>query len=175
MAVGFADLGLGTDNSGSIRIPAIFNGLVGLRPSYGLVPTGGVVPLGHCDGVAGPIAHNASDIALAMDALTRTTAFGDALANATLAEKRIGVVHQVGATQIGGHLEKALRLALGKLESSARQAGVTFVQNIRFPNFDTDRSKNMKGDDERFNRYLINNLAPPSSLEALCDSGELQS
>ena len=45
VAAGVCDLAIGTDTGGSIRIPAAYCGVVGLKPSYGLVPTGGVFPL----------------------------------------------------------------------------------------------------------------------------------
>jgi allophanate hydrolase len=44
VALGIADLALGTDTAGSGRIPAAFQGVVGLKPSYGLVPARGIVP-----------------------------------------------------------------------------------------------------------------------------------
>ncbi|POM27396.1 Allophanate hydrolase [Actinomadura rubteroloni] len=44
VALGVADFALGTDTAGSGRVPAAFNGVVGLKPTYGLVPADGVVP-----------------------------------------------------------------------------------------------------------------------------------
>ncbi|MET7457732.1 allophanate hydrolase [Streptomyces sp. NPDC005574] len=44
VALGLVDLALGTDTAGSGRVPAAFNGVVGLKPTRGLVPTTGVVP-----------------------------------------------------------------------------------------------------------------------------------
>ncbi|MGD6747505.1 allophanate hydrolase [Streptomyces sp. BH106] len=44
VALGIADFALGTDTAGSGRVPAAFNGIVGLKPTVGLVPTEGVVP-----------------------------------------------------------------------------------------------------------------------------------
>ncbi|MGN9757069.1 allophanate hydrolase [Streptomyces sp. SD31] len=44
VALGIVDFALGTDTAGSGRVPAAFNGIVGLKPSRGLVPTQGVVP-----------------------------------------------------------------------------------------------------------------------------------
>src|SRR5215472_7653322 len=50
VAAGVCDLAIGTDTGGSIRIPAAYCGIVGLKPTYGLVPTGGVFPLSpRCD------------------------------------------------------------------------------------------------------------------------------
>ncbi|WP_169946888.1 allophanate hydrolase [Microbispora sp. H11081] len=44
VALGLADLALGTDTAGSGRVPAAFNGIVGIKPTRGLVPADGVVP-----------------------------------------------------------------------------------------------------------------------------------
>ncbi|WP_317447415.1 allophanate hydrolase [Streptomyces collinus] len=44
VALGIADIALGTDTAGSGRVPAAFNGIVGLKPTIGRVPTEGVVP-----------------------------------------------------------------------------------------------------------------------------------
>src|SRR5207248_7142304 len=44
VALGIVDLALGTDTAGSGRVPAAFNGIVGLKPTPGLLPTDGVVP-----------------------------------------------------------------------------------------------------------------------------------
>ncbi|MEU3145215.1 MULTISPECIES: allophanate hydrolase [unclassified Streptomyces] len=44
VALGIADIALGTDTAGSGRVPAAFNGIVGIKPTLGLVPAAGVVP-----------------------------------------------------------------------------------------------------------------------------------
>jgi Asp-tRNA(Asn)/Glu-tRNA(Gln) amidotransferase A subunit family amidase len=44
-ALGQAQVGLGTDTAGSIRVPAAYQGLVGFRPTHGAVPADGVLPL----------------------------------------------------------------------------------------------------------------------------------
>ncbi len=56
--------GLGTDTGGSIRIPAAFCGVTGLKPTYGLVPRGGTIPLGFSYDTIGPIARSARDCAI---------------------------------------------------------------------------------------------------------------
>jgi aspartyl-tRNA(Asn)/glutamyl-tRNA(Gln) amidotransferase subunit A len=61
--------GLGTDTGGSIRIPAGFCGVTGLKPTYGLVGRGGVIPLSESYDHAGPIAWTVEDCALLLDAI----------------------------------------------------------------------------------------------------------
>ena len=67
-AANFAAFTLGTDTSGSIRIPASHNAVVGLRPTAGLSSRSGVIPFGHSQDTAGPIARNVADVAVVLDA-----------------------------------------------------------------------------------------------------------
>jgi aspartyl-tRNA(Asn)/glutamyl-tRNA(Gln) amidotransferase subunit A len=60
---------LGTDTAGSIRIPAAFCGVTGLRPTTGRVSNRGVVPVSFTLDTVGPIAPSAEDCALVMDAI----------------------------------------------------------------------------------------------------------
>ena len=60
---------LGTDTAGSIRIPASYCGVTGLRPSLGLIPNGGVVPVSWTFDTVGPIARSAEDCSLLLEAL----------------------------------------------------------------------------------------------------------
>lgn len=67
VAASFAAIGLGSDTCGSIRIPAAFNNLIGLRPSKGLSSIHGLMPLAHTQDVAGPLARSAEDLAILLD------------------------------------------------------------------------------------------------------------
>lgn len=69
VALGLVDFALGTDTGGSIRIPAAFNGVCGLRPSQGRISTVGVVPLSHSRDTVGPIARTVSGVQRAFEAL----------------------------------------------------------------------------------------------------------
>ena len=67
-AASFAAVTLGTDTSGSIRIPSSHNSLVGLRPTAGLSSRAGIIPFGHTQDTGGPMARSVSDVAIVLDA-----------------------------------------------------------------------------------------------------------
>jgi amidase len=99
---------IGTETDGSITCPASMNGLVGFKPTVGLVSRTHVVPISHSQDTAGPIAHTVHDAALLLTAMAGSdpadsaTAEADrhktdyvaALAGASLKGVRIGVLRK---------------------------------------------------------------------------------
>jgi aspartyl-tRNA(Asn)/glutamyl-tRNA(Gln) amidotransferase subunit A len=69
LAAGLADAALGSDSGGSIRIPAAWCGIVGFKPTYGLVPIDGCFPLAPSFDHAGPMAGTVADCEAMMRAL----------------------------------------------------------------------------------------------------------
>ncbi len=69
VAAGLAAGALGSDNMGSIRIPAAFCGIAGFKPSFGLVGTRGMVELSWSTGAVGPMARGVDGLALLMSVL----------------------------------------------------------------------------------------------------------
>ena len=69
LAAGLADGALGSDSGGSIRIPAACCGVVGFKPSYGVVPLEGCFPLGPSFDHAGPMARDVAGCVRMMEAL----------------------------------------------------------------------------------------------------------
>lgn len=69
VAAGLCCAALGTDTGASVRIPASYCGIVGLKPSYGLISTRGVVPLSHRLDHVGPLTRTVEDAAAMMDTL----------------------------------------------------------------------------------------------------------
>jgi aspartyl-tRNA(Asn)/glutamyl-tRNA(Gln) amidotransferase subunit A len=69
VATGMAFVATGTDTGGSIRVPASFCGVAGLKPTYGLIDRSGVQPLGLSLDHVGPLARTVSDLRIALDAM----------------------------------------------------------------------------------------------------------
>jgi amidase len=93
LAAGLAPLAVGTETDGSITCPSSLNGVVGLKPTVGLVSTEGVVPLAPSQDSPGPMARTVRDVALLLDALTGSSAYAAAPGSRSLASLRFGVAH----------------------------------------------------------------------------------
>ena len=69
LVAGEVDMAIGADQAGSIRIPASFSGIVGLKPTYGLVPYTGVMGLDYTFDHVGPMARTVADVALLLEVI----------------------------------------------------------------------------------------------------------
>jgi amidase len=108
VAAGMAWAAIGTETDGSITCPASMNGLVGFKPTVGLVSRTHVVPISHSQDTAGPMAHSVRDAALLLTAMAgsdpadpatadadrRKTDYAAALAGPGLKGLRIGVLRK---------------------------------------------------------------------------------
>ena len=72
VAASLAAVAVGTETDGSIISPASANGIVGIKPTVGLVSRAGVVPLSHSQDTAGPMARSVADAAVLLGALAET-------------------------------------------------------------------------------------------------------
>ena len=70
IAANFAAIGVGTETDGSIVCPSGANGLVGIKPTVGLVSRTGIVPISHTQDTAGPMTRTVADAALLLGALS---------------------------------------------------------------------------------------------------------
>lgn len=70
IALEMVPFALGTDTGGSIRLPASYCGVVGYKPTYGIVSRSGVVAMASSTDVIGPFAKNIDDTALILDVMT---------------------------------------------------------------------------------------------------------
>ena len=130
LAAGFVPLAEGTDTGGSIRNPAGLCGVVGLKPTYDLVPRHGVFPLAFTLDHVGPMARSVRDVALLLDALTgNTRRFGADLARGARG-LRVGFVRHFHETDMVADPEVAA--ALDEVARVLAREGAE-VREIRLP------------------------------------------
>ena len=63
---------IGTETNGSIISPAVTNGIVGLKPTVGLVSRSGIIPISHTQDTAGPMTRTVTDAAIMLTAMAGT-------------------------------------------------------------------------------------------------------
>ncbi|MDL4774169.1 amidase [Actinomadura xylanilytica] len=109
IAAGQADLTLGTDHGGSIRVPAAWSGCVGLKPTFALVPYTGIVPVERTLDHVGPMAATVADCAL----LLEVTAGGDGLDSRQRIDLGVGSFRGFLDGDLGGVRVAVLREGFG--------------------------------------------------------------
>src|SRR5262249_53831969 len=70
IAANLASIGVGSETDGSIVCPSGTNGLVGIKPTIGLLSRSGIIPISHSHDTAGPMARTVADAALLLGAMT---------------------------------------------------------------------------------------------------------
>jgi len=141
MAANLGALSIGTETDGSITCPAAVNGIVGLKPTVGLLSRRHIVPISHTQDTAGPMTRTVADAALMLSVMAGTDA-----ADAATAKADEHVVDYVAALSEGPGLSGAklgvLRFAAGYLPAldktfehaldELRGAGATIVEIEKF-------------------------------------------
>ncbi len=125
VAFGLAAAGIGSDTGGSVRIPAAWNDLVGLKTTAGRLPLTGVVPLAARFDTVGPLTRSVEDAALLLGALEGCAA--PDLGDADLSGARLAVLETVAFDEIEDRPAAAFEACLPKL---AAQGAV--IERIRF-------------------------------------------
>jgi amidase len=69
VAANLCSVAVGTETDGSILSPSSFNGIVGLKPTVGLVSRAGIIPIAHSQDTAGPMARTVADVAVLLGCL----------------------------------------------------------------------------------------------------------
>ena len=120
VAAGMGQLAVGTDGGGSVRIPAAFSGIVGLKPSFGRVPAFPLSPFGTLSHV-GPMARTVADAALMLTVL----AGGDARDWHALPRHRNGTDYRRGLDDGVAGLKVAFSPTLGYARVDPEVAALT--------------------------------------------------
>jgi aspartyl-tRNA(Asn)/glutamyl-tRNA(Gln) amidotransferase subunit A len=133
VALGLVPFALGSDTGGSIRQPASYSGVVGFKPTYGLVSRSGVIAMASSTDTIGPLTRTVEDAALVMDVMSGK----DSLDSTTIERdispytdltlkpsgKKIGIIKEYFGDGLDPGVKDTVTAALKKME----QAGAVLV------------------------------------------------
>ncbi len=128
VAAGMAFVATGTDTGGSIRVPASFCGVAGLKPTYGLVDRAGVQPLGLSLDHVGPLARTVADVRIALDAIADPAQ--RKAAPASLSEIRVGLPENFYFDTVAPDVKAAVQIAARRAEELGARVIPTQVPDI---------------------------------------------
>jgi amidase len=196
VAAAYAVIGIGTDTGGSIRNPSASTGIVGLKPTHGLISRDGIIPLALTFDTAGPLARNVHDVAVALgvmagvdnaDVVTRQseghveTDYTRHLRRDALKGARIGIMRDF--TGQDPDVDWAVEAGL----TAMRAAGATvvdvrvprwlleakgeFYNAIRFPEFPAQISQYLKTLGPNYPKNIEQLLARATEFNALRPDG----
>jgi aspartyl-tRNA(Asn)/glutamyl-tRNA(Gln) amidotransferase subunit A len=141
VALDMAPFALGTDTGGSIRLPASYCGVVGLKPTYGLVSRYGVVAMASSTDVIGPLTKTVEDASLVLDVMSGQDIFDSttivrhqnsyADLKPKLKGKKIGVVKQYFSDGLDKSVRKSVEAAIEKY----KKAGAEIIE-VSLPSLD---------------------------------------
>ena len=145
-AAGQCTITTGSDTGGSIRIPAALCGIVGLKPTYGLVSRAGLTPLSWSLDHPGPMVRTVEDAALSMNAIAGYDPNDVASARVEIPDYtaaltgdvrglRIGVVREYFEAPLDPEVGQSVRDAIGVLESLGAE-----VTEVSFPMFNDSQA-----------------------------------
>src|SRR5215468_3442824 len=144
VAAAFAQFGLGTDTGGSVRGPSSVNGIVGLKPTHGLLSRAGIVPLALSFDTGGPMARSVHDVAVALGVMTGVDPADDAtqksaerferdytkyLKTGALKGARIGIAREFMGKDAG--TDEVVEAAIVTL----KKLGTVVIDPIKYPDY----------------------------------------
>ena len=169
----FAVLGLGTETGGSIQNPAAAQGLVGVKPTFGLVPLEGVVPMSAHIDVVGPLAKTVYDAAVTLDILAGPTpedattnasqghlpqdGYAAGLSTTSLQGKRFGLVGTGWRTSnlpLAPETEVLYREAIAALEAEGASVVEDPLQDSGFVELYRNRARSPSSSSDAMQDYL---------------------
>ncbi|MEO8803906.1 MAG: amidase [Rudaea sp.] len=124
IAADFATMGIGTETDGSIVCPSATNGLVGIKPTLGLVSRAGIIPIAHSQDTAGPMARSVADAAALLNIIAGSDPRDPAAADAD--KHRVDYTKFLDANGLKGARIGVVR----KLAGYSPDVDVVFDSNI---------------------------------------------
>lgn len=134
VALNIAPFALGTDTGGSIRQPASYCGVVGYKPTYGLVSRSGVVAMASSTDVIGPITRSTKDAAIVLDVMSGRDQFDSTTVDRdhtpytqfdeSLKGKKVGVIKEY----MGEGLDEQVRTKIESAIRTMQQAGAEIIE-----------------------------------------------
>ncbi|HAA94609.1 MAG TPA: Asp-tRNA(Asn)/Glu-tRNA(Gln) amidotransferase subunit GatA [Dehalococcoidia bacterium] len=145
-AAGQCTITTGSDTGGSIRIPAALCGIVGLKPTYGLVSRYGLTPLSWSLDHPGPMTRTVKDAAITMNVIAGHDPKDVASANVDIPDYtsaltgdvkglKIGIVKEYFEAPLDPEVRKAVMDAIGQLESMGAE-----VREVSFPMYNQSQA-----------------------------------
>ncbi len=137
-ALGIVPFALGTDTGGSIRQPASFNGVYGIKPTYGAVSRYGVVAMASSTDTIGCFATNASDAELVMDVMAGrdshdATTLPDFFEIADVKPgQKIGVIKEFMTDDVDADVKKSVNNYIDKLKSTGHTVEEVSVPLLKY-------------------------------------------
>lgn len=173
VGAGFVPLAVGSDNCGSLRIPAVYNGVVALRPTYGRFDSEGLFPIGFANSAPGLIARDIPMLAAGLAAIDPGWRPAQAAAPASLRGMRFGVLAAVGDAALGPTNTDAGMLLL-RAVALLRSAGAEIVEGIRLEGFDATLGRRfVAGSAPRIDAVLSAYPAARRDWADVCSSGRI--
>jgi Asp-tRNA(Asn)/Glu-tRNA(Gln) amidotransferase A subunit family amidase len=154
IASGKADVAFGTDSTGSIRTPAAFCGIVGLKTTFGLVSLDGVFPVADNLDTVGPMGKDIAHVVEGMDLLQNGFA---ARYRAAVAARPSAQQIKIGRLYLSG--PNPGNLVLGITDPGSLILGVADVRNLFFGITDPKRLFGLGGTDARIDKAVDEALA----------------
>jgi len=159
-------LAIGTETDGSIVCPASTNGVVGIKPTLGLIPATGIIPIAHSQDTAGPLARTVTDAAILLGALTGAD-YTKSLDTNALRGARIGVARD----KFFGFSEAADRVIEAAIAEMKRR-GAEVVDPADIPTagkFDDSESLVLSYEFKNDLNLYLGALGPKAPVHSLAD------
>jgi aspartyl-tRNA(Asn)/glutamyl-tRNA(Gln) amidotransferase subunit A len=132
VGAGLVPLAVGSDNCGSLRLPAVYNGAVSLRATYERFDTTGIFPIGFVNGVPGLIARDSATLRKGLAVAGDGWRSG---AGSGLRGMRLGVLRRFDRKDPWSPADADTRRIFGQAITTIRQAGAEIVEGVELNDF----------------------------------------